>query len=183
MKGRVTNIPGVLRFQLDFHQDKRGGFAETFSVNSHKNAGIPEEFVQDMYSQSRRRVLRGLHYQITRPQGHLVTVVSGQIFDVGVDLRPSSSSFGEYFSSLLDGEKLDQVYLPPGIAHGFCVLSNSAQIFYKCTEFYLPGDEGGLLWNDPDLGIKWPIVDPYVTARDTKWPCLKDLSEDHLPRL
>ena len=84
---------------------------------------------------------------------------------------------------LLDGEKLDQVYLPPGIAHGFCVLSDSAQIFYKCTEFYLPGDEGGLLWNDPDLGIKWPIGDPHVTARDTQWPCLKDLPEDHLPRL
>ena len=183
MKVGATNIPGILRFRLDVHQDERGSFAEIYKRTSYRDIGIDVEFVQDMHSCSRQGVLRGLHYQVSRPQGHLVTAVSGRIFDVGVDLRSGSPSFGQCFDTVLDGDRFDQVYLPPGIAHGFCVLSETANVIYKCTEFYLPGDEGGLFWKDPDLGINWPTIEVHIATRDKEWPCLKAIPEHLLPRM
>ncbi|MEJ2378419.1 MAG: dTDP-4-dehydrorhamnose 3,5-epimerase [Pseudolabrys sp.] len=118
---------------------------------------------------------------VTRPQGHLVTLTSGRIFDVGVDLRPTSPTFAKWVAAELTADPPVQIYLPPGVAHGFCVLSDSAEIWYKCTDYYRPGDEGGLLWNDPDLAIVWPVDNPTVAARDAVLPRLKDIPRERLP--
>lgn len=180
MKTEAFAIPGAVKITLQPHRDDRGTFFETFRKDAYAAAGISYEFVQDNRSVSLRHVLRGLHYQIRRPQGYLVTLTSGRIFDVGVDLRPASPAFGKWIACELTADPPVQLFLPPGVAHGFCVLSESAEIWYKCTDYYQPGDEGGLLWNDPDLGVPWPVAEPIIAARDASLPRLKDIPRHRL---
>ena len=164
-----TELPGVLIIEPRVFADARGFFKETYEKNRYVQAGIDAEFVQDNLSQSCRRTLRGLHFQVRHPQGKLVQVLSGEIFDVAVDLRRGSSHFGRWAGVLLSETNHRQLYLPPGFAHGFCVLSETADMFYKCTDFYHPDDERTLLWNDPEVGIQWPIDGaPILSAKDQK---------------
>ena len=169
--------------ELDVYGDERGRFAESFQIKRYAEFGLPTEFRQDSFSLSAGNVLRGLHYQIEKPQGHLVTVLSGQIHDVGLDLRTGSPAFGRAIEYRLDAAGPHQIYLPPGVAHGFCVLSESALIHYKCTDLYAPGDEGGVLWSDPDLGIAWPARSPVITPRDRAFPRLRDVTAARLPKV
>ena len=125
--------------------------------------------------------MRGLHYQIKKPQGKLIRVIKGTVFDVALDIRLSSSTFGCHFSTLLDDQDFHQLFLPPGIAHGFCVVSEFADFEYKCTDYYKPGDEGGILWNDPDLDIKWPVKNPILSPSDRSFPCLSAITREELP--
>ncbi|HJM95973.1 MAG TPA: dTDP-4-dehydrorhamnose 3,5-epimerase [Candidatus Marinimicrobia bacterium] len=183
MKIQTTKILGVLLINLRVFKDSRGGFLESYQQSRYKELGLDVEFVQDNHSHSVKNVLRGLHYQIKRPQGHLIYVMRGDIFDVGVDLRPESPTFGQWLGFRLSGDQPQQVFMPAGIAHGFCVLSDRADILYKCTDYFVPDDEGGLLWNDPDLKIEWPIHEPLVNERDSGFPALKQISKDQLPVL
>jgi dTDP-4-dehydrorhamnose 3,5-epimerase len=155
------------------HRDGRGFFAETFKAPSYRRAGISGVFVQDNWSHSRRHVLRGVHYQ--RHQGKLVTVVRGAIFDVAVDIRPDSQSFGRWFGTELSSENHHQIYVPAGFGHGFCVTSDEADVWYKTTDVYRPEEEGGIRWDDPDIGIEWPVEHPIVSERDRRHPGLKDI--------
>jgi len=181
VKIETFDMPGVVKFTPQAWRDDRGGFLETFRKDVYAAAGIDHEFVQDNRSLSVRNVLRGLHYQVTRPQGHLVTLTSGRIFDVGVDLRPRSPAFGKWVAIELTADPPVQLYLPPGVAHGFFVLSETAKIWYKCTDYYQAGDEGGLLWNDPDIGIPWPTDNPVIADRDAHLPRLRDIPKERLP--
>jgi dTDP-4-dehydrorhamnose 3,5-epimerase len=181
MKAENTEIPGVLRIIPQGFRDERGSFLETYHRDRYRKAGLDTEFVQDNRSFSQHHVLRGMHYQVHHPQGHLVTVVHGTVFDVGVDLRPQSPTFGSWLGFTLSADEPSQIYWPPGIAHGFCVLSKEAEILYKCTNFYYSDDEGGLLWNDPDIGIEWPITSPIVKERDAAFPRLRDIPPTQLP--
>jgi dTDP-4-dehydrorhamnose 3,5-epimerase len=180
---QALDIPGAVKIALQPIRDDRGAFFETFRADGYAAIGIKYDFVQDNRSLSVRHVLRGLHYQVTRPQGHLVTLTSGRIFDVGVDLRPQSPAFGKWVAVELTADPPVQLFLPPGVAHGFCVLSESAEIWYKCTDYYQHGDEAGLLWNDPDLGIPWPIANPVVASRDAGLPRLRDIPKNRLPSI
>ncbi|AAW84663.1 dTDP-4-deoxyrhamnose-3,5-epimerase [Aliivibrio fischeri ES114] len=156
--------------------DERGFFLETFHSQRYKEvAGIKEQFVQDNRSQSSKNVLRGLHFQKTKPQGKLVTVISGEVFDVAVDLRPESETFGQYEAVVLSGDNKLQFYVPPGFAHGFCVLSESADFQYKCTDYYDPDDESGLLWSDPIINIQWPLKTPLLSEKDKIQPLLSEI--------
>ncbi len=158
--------------------DHRGYFMETYQKEEFANAGINVEFVQDNESRSCRGVLRGLHFQKTQPQGKLVRVVEGEVFDVAVDLRKDSQTYGKWYGVTLSAENKKQFYVPEGFAHGFLVLSETATFVYKCTRLYAPGDEGGLAYNDPDVGIEWPISDDMelkLSDKDLKNPRLKDL--------
>src|ERR1051326_1029997 len=155
-----TELAGVVVIAPRVFDDERGFFMETFQRQKFAAAGIDLEFVQDNHSRSRRGVLRGLHYQLAHPQGKLVRAVSGSIFDVAVDLRRGSPTFGSWYGCELTDSNRRQIYIPPGFAHGFCVLSDTADVIYKCTELYHPEDERTLLWNDPALGIQWPVADP-----------------------
>ncbi|NOJ13168.1 dTDP-4-dehydrorhamnose 3,5-epimerase [Vibrio splendidus] len=158
--------------------DERGFFLETFHEERYeKLAGIKEKFVQDNHSKSTKGVLRGLHFQKTKPQGKLVTVTEGEVYDVAVDLRPNSETFGQYKSIVLSGKNKLQFYVPPGFAHGFCVLSDTAYFQYKCTDYYDPTDESGLLWNDPDIGIDWPIVEPVLSEKDVQQPNFSEIKD------
>ncbi|EHL4946093.1 dTDP-4-dehydrorhamnose 3,5-epimerase [Escherichia coli] len=148
--------------------DSRGFFLEAWHKEKYENAGIKGNFVQDNRSRSSRNVLRGLHFQKAKPQGKLVSVISGEVYDVAVDLRHDSETFGQYVSVLLSGKKNNQLYVPPGFAHGFCVLSEYADFHYKCTDFYDPKDEGGIIWNDPDIAIDWPVTEPLLSEKDIK---------------
>ena len=148
--------------------DSRGFFLEAWHKEKYEDAGIKGSFVQDNRSRSSRNVLRGLHFQKTKPQGKLVSVIRGEVYDVAVDLRQDSDTFGQYVGVLLSGEKNNQLYVPPGFAHGFCVLSDYADFHYKCTDFYDPKDEGGIIWNDPDIAIDWPITSPLLSEKDIK---------------
>ena len=156
--------------------DERGYFVETYNQNDFKAQGLDMVFVQDNQSMSSKGVLRGLHYQKQYPQGKLVRVVRGTVFDVAVDLRTSSQTYGKWFGVELSAENKKQFYIPQGFAHGFLVLSDEAEFAYKCTDFYHPGDEGGLIWNDPDIGVKWPIEEGMqliISEKDQKWGGLK----------
>jgi dTDP-4-dehydrorhamnose 3,5-epimerase len=158
--------------------DARGYFMETYSKRDFAEGGIDVDFVQDNESRSRKGVLRGLHFQKKNPQGKLVRVIEGEVFDVAVDLRKNSPTFGKWEGVVLSAENKKQFYIPEGFAHGFVVLSETAAFVYKCTRFYDPKDEGGLMWNDPAVGIKWPVGDgfePLLSEKDTKNPLLKDL--------
>lgn len=181
MKVKKFPIPGVLLFELEFYEDGRGLFLETFQKKRYEKLGIKEKFVQDNRSVSEKNVLRGLHYQIKKPIGQLIYVARGSIFDIGVDLRRSSPTFGQYVSFNLKEEDHQQVYLPPGIAHGFCTFDEVNEIHYKCTEYYFPDDEGGLNWQDDTLNINWPIENPKIKERDANFPFLKDINELNLP--
>ena len=170
-----TALPGVLIIEPKAFGDHRGFFLETFQVERYREAGINLPFVQDNHSRSQRGVLRGLHFQRTRPQGKLVSVSRGAVYDVAVDIDPASATYGQFVGVELNDDNHRQMWVPPGYAHGFCVLSEVADFQYKCTDFYFPADEGGLLWNDPDVAIPWPIDEPQLSAKDVNNPRLRDL--------
>ena len=170
-------IEGLYVIEPTVFKDERGYFVETYNQNDMKEAGLDMVFVQDNQSMSVRGVLRGLHFQKQYPQGKLVRVVRGKVFDVAVDLRSDSKTYGKWFGVELSAENMKQFYIPEGFAHGFLVLSDVAEFCYKCTDYYHPGDEGGLLWNDEEIGVQWPLeegVDLIISEKDQKW---KGLSE------
>ncbi|MDR1514743.1 MAG: dTDP-4-dehydrorhamnose 3,5-epimerase [Synergistaceae bacterium] len=170
-------IDGLLLIETKKYGDDRGFFMETYNEEGFREIGLSLDFVQDNRSRSRRGILRGLHFQKTHPQGKLVCVTNGEVFDVAVDLRKSSTTFGEWFGVNLSGDRGTLFYIPPGFAHGFYVLSDTADFMYKCTDFYRPDDEGGLLWNDPAVGIAWPVCDvsyPVMTEKDKHYPVFAD---------
>jgi dTDP-4-dehydrorhamnose 3,5-epimerase len=177
-----TRIPEVLLIEPRIFRDHRGHFLQSYHLGSYLEHGIPERFVQDNISHSRRHVLRGLHYQLGRPQGKLVTAVSGEIFDVAVDIRRGSPTFGRWVAVTLSAENCRQVYIPEGFAHGLCVLSESATVYYKCTDYYAPAEERSIRWDDPDLAIPWPISVPILSEKDHNCPTLSSMSVDDLPR-
>ena len=179
--GKITvtpcDIEGLYVIEPTVFKDERGYFVETYNQNDMKEAGLDIVFVQDNQSMSTRGVLRGLHFQKQFPQGKLVRVVRGKVFDVAVDLRSDSKTYGKWFGVELSAENMKQFYIPEGFAHGFLVLSDEAEFCYKCTDFYHPGDEGGLAWNDPEIGVEWPLeegVDLIISEIDQKWKGLKD---------
>ena len=158
--------------------DERGFFLETFQADRYADlAGINLTFVQDNHSRSSKGVLRGLHFQKTKPQGKLVRVVKGEVYDVAVDIRQGSPNFGQWDAVILSGENKTQFWVPPGFAHGFVVLSDTADFEYKCTDYYDPTDEGSILWNDPALNIPWPIDNPKLSDKDANAPLLADLKK------
>ena len=172
-----TEIPGVVVIEPQVFGDDRGYFMETYQKDQFAEAGIDKEFVQDNQSASKKGVLRGLHFQINYPQDKLVRVVSGEVFDVAVDLRPGSKTYGKWFGVELSAENKKQFYIPEGFAHGFLVLSDEAEFAYKCTDFYHPGDEGGMAWNDPEIGVEWPIeegMELIISEKDQKWGGFRD---------
>lgn len=170
-----TKIKDLVIIEPKVFGDERGFFYEMFQAERYKAAGINADFVQDNRSRSSKGVLRGLHFQKTKPQGKLVSVIEGEVFDVAVDLRPHSDTFGQYETVLLTGENKLQFYVPPGFAHGFCVLSDIADFYYKCTDYYDPADESGLLWNDEGLGIQWPLEAPLLSDKDKAQPTLSEV--------
>ena len=182
MKVIETTLPGVLVFEPKLHGDSRGFFLETYREDILREAGISECFVQDNHSRSSRGVLRGLHYQLVQPQGKLVRVARGAVFDVAVDLRKNSATFGHWYGVTLDEESMRMMYIPPGFAHGFLVLSEIADFIYKCTDYYHSQSEQGILWNDPAIGIKWPSVEVYLSEKDTNNPALHEQAELLLPQ-
>ena len=177
IKVTPCDIEGLYVIEPTVFKDERGYFVETYNQNDMKEAGLDMVFVQDNQSMSTRGVLRGLHFQKQFPQGKLVRVVRGKVFDVAVDLRSDSKTYGKWFGVELSAENMKQFYIPEGFAHGFLVLSDEAEFCYKCTDFYHPGDEGGLAWNDPEIGVGWPLeegVDLIISEKDQKWKGLKD---------
>jgi dTDP-4-dehydrorhamnose 3,5-epimerase len=181
MKFLPTALPEVVLVEPDVFRDDRGFFLETYQKLKYGGAGLPEEFVQDNHSFSIRGTLRGLHAQIRRPQGKLIRAVLGEIFDVAVDIRPESPTFGRWVGEVLSGENYRQLYVPPGFAHGFCVMSESAHVLYKCTTFYEKEDEIALLWNDPAIGISWPTETPLLSPRDLGAPKLAEILHKLVP--
>ena len=181
---RVTelSLPGLLLIEPVFFGDQRGYFLQTWQAREYLEAGIPDSFVQDNLSLSQKGTLRGLHYQKPNTQGKLVFVLKGEVWDVAVDLRVGSPTFGKWEAVFLKGETHNQLYVPPGFAHGFCVLSDEALFTYKCTDFYAPRNEHGILWNDPDLDIPWPVKDPILSSKDAQYPRLKEIRESLLFR-
>lgn len=178
-----TKLPGVLIVEPKVFGDARGFFFETWQQNRYEAAGITGTFVQDNISFSARGVLRGLHYQNPHAQGKLVSVMQGEVFDVAVDIRVGSSTFGQWVGVFLSGENHRQLWVPPGFAHGFCVLSNTAYVIYKCTDVYSPQAEGGIIWNDPDIGIDWPLSDVQLSEKDKVYIRLRDIPRERLPQL
>jgi dTDP-4-dehydrorhamnose 3,5-epimerase len=170
-----TPIAGVLLIKPKVWGDARGFFVETWQQERYEAAGIDLPFVQDNFSFSSYGIVRGLHFQKTRPQGKLVHVADGSVFDVAVDIRPDSPSFGKWYGTTLTGENQWQLWIPPGLAHGFAVTSSSARFHYKCTDYYCPEDEGSLRWNDPFLNITWPITTPQLSAKDQIAPLWNEL--------
>ena len=173
MKFLETDLPGVVIVEPDVFRDERGFFLETFRADRYRQGGIDLPFVQDNHSRSVRGTLRGLHAQRTRPQGKLVRAVRGEIFDVAVDIRPGSPTFGRWVGGRLSEQSFRQMFIPPGFAHGFCVLSEVAEVEYKCTEYYDRDDEIGARWDS--AGIEWPIRDPLLSAKDAALPTLAEL--------
>ncbi|MCL2544386.1 MAG: dTDP-4-dehydrorhamnose 3,5-epimerase [Clostridia bacterium] len=174
-----TPIAGLVIVEPAVHEDDRGYFMETYNRRDFEDAGLAMAFVQDNQSQSRRGVLRGLHFQVRRPQGKLVRALRGEVFDVGVDLRPGSPTYGRWFGVALSGENKKQLYVPEGFAHGFVVLSETAEFAYKCTALYDPADEGGIRWDDPSIGIGWPIgrEEILLSDKDRALPLLRQVNE------
>lgn len=172
-----TALNGVLIIEPRIFGDERGFFKETFSAERYREqAGITQVFVQDNQSRSQQGVLRGLHFQKTRPQGKLVGVSRGSVYDVAVDVDPSSPTFGIYVGVELSDSNHRQLWIPPGYAHGFCVLSEIADFTYKCTDYYLPQDEGGLAWDCPEVAIPWPVANPQLSEKDKHYPRLQELA-------
>lgn len=173
---QVSDLPlaGLKLFKPRVFDDARGYFLETYQGSKFEAGGIREAFVQDNLSFSRRGVLRGLHYQYPHWQGKLVFVLQGEIYDAVVDIRRDSPTFGKWFGIVLSEENHLQLYVPPGFAHGFCVTSEHARVMYKCTDYYSPGNEHTILWNDPALGIEWPVSQPILSDKDAQGVCLKD---------
>lgn len=181
MQVKTTHLPGVRIIEPKVFDDERGFLLESYHTRRYVEAGIPGYFVQDNHSRSRRGVLRGLHYQRSYPQGKLVWVTRGEVFDVAVDIRQGSPTFGCWVGVTLSEENHRQLYIPPGFAHGFCVLSDTADLLYKCTDFYHPEDERGILWCDPDLGIDWPVMTPILSKKDQLYPRLAHVPLEYLP--
>ena len=188
MKGRAMGkitvetceIEGLKIITPQVHGDARGYFMETYNYNDFKEAGIDVEFVQDNQSASKKGVLRGLHFQINHPQDKLVRVIKGEVFDVAVDMRPGSATYGQWKGVLLTEENKKQFFVPKNFAHGFLVLSDYAEFCYKCSDFYHPGDEGGIMYNDPSVGVEWPIpegMELTLSERDTKWGSFDELGK------
>jgi len=180
VKFLATDLPGVILIEPEVHGDVRGFFLETYHQREYAQAGISATFVQDNHSRSNRGTLRGLHHQVAHPQGKLVRVVEGEVYDVVVDIRRGSPTFGKYLGMPLSADNFRQLYIPPNFAHGFCVTSEVAQFEYKCTDFYDPVGELAVAWNDPDLAIPWPITSPELSAKDAEAPPLRELM-DRLP--
>ena len=176
-----TKLPGVVIIQPKIFPDARGFFLESYHALRYKQSNIDVTFVQDNLSRSTRGVLRGLHCQLEQTQGKLVYATRGSVFDVAVDIRSGSPTFGQSVSAILDDQNHQQLYVPPGFAHGFCVLSDEADFMYKCTDYYHPASEIGVRWDDPDLKISWPITQPLLSARDQNYPRLKDIPVSKLP--
>ena len=182
MRVLQTPIPGLLVVEPRVFGDERGFFLETFNAERFAEHGLPTTFVQDNHSRSARGVLRGLHYQRRNPQGKLVSVVRGEVWDVAVDIRDGSPTFGKWFGMSLSESRRQLLWIPPGFAHGFCVLSESADFLYKCTALYDAADDRGIRWDDPAIGIDWPIADPTLSAKDRALPTLAE-AMDALPVL
>lgn len=181
MNVTATTLDGLMIVEPDCFPDERGFFLETYQDVRYHDAGIHDDFVQDNHSRSQQGVLRGLHFQVRRPQAQLVTVIRGRVFDVGVDVRPASPTFGRWFGLELSDAGRRQIYMAPGFAHGFCVLSDWADLHYRVSRRYDPADSGGLRWNDPDVGIRWPLEAPRLAPRDADYPLLRDLTRAQLP--
>lgn len=181
MNVHKAELDGVVVIEPDVFNDQRGYFFETYNQNRYQEIGIKSNFVQDNLSFSKKGTLRGLHYQHPHDQAKLVQVIQGEVFDVVVDIRRESPTFGKWIGQYLSDENKKQIFVPEGFAHGFCVLSDTALFHYKCSDFYAPGCEGGILWSDPDVAVDWPLDSPIVSEKDAKLPCLKDIVEDLLP--
>ncbi len=178
-----TRLPGVVVLSPRVYRDPRGFFMETWNKERYADEGLPAAFVQDNLSESCRGVLRGLHYQHPAAQGKLLQVLHGEIYDVAVDIRRGSPTFGQWVGVVLSSDNQRQIYVPEGFAHGFMVTSDSALFSYKCTDLYRPQNEGTVLWNDPDLGIDWPIAEPILSPKDQVGLRLKEIPAERLPGL
>jgi dTDP-4-dehydrorhamnose 3,5-epimerase len=176
-----TQLPDVVVLKPRIFRDQRGLFAETYRANQFAELGIADRFVQDNHSRSAKGALRGLHYQLRQPQAKLCRVVSGEVLDIAVDIRRGSPTFGKYASAVLSAENMHQIYVPVGFAHGFVVLSDTAEFLYKCSDYYDPGGEYGVLWSDPALGIDWGAAEPILSEKDSKYPRLAEISQEFLP--
>ena len=174
-----TDIEGVMIIETDLYQDERGFFKEFYHSNNYKE--LKETFVQDNHSNSKKGVLRGLHYQLNKPQAKLITAITGEIFDVAVDIRAGSPTFGKWIGIHLSATNKKQFFIPAGFAHGFCVLSDTADVMYKCSELYSSEDEYGLLWSDPDINIDWPLSELIISNKDSTAPELNQIPEELLP--
>jgi dTDP-4-dehydrorhamnose 3,5-epimerase len=177
----TTPLDGMLIIEPKRYQDERGFFLETYQAERYQEAGILDTFLQDNQSRSMRNVLRGMHFQVKHPQAQIITVIRGRIFDVGVDLRPASPTFAKWFGVELSDEGPRQIYMAPGFAHGYLVLSDWVDLHYKVSRIYNSHDEGGLRWNDTDVGIDWPVDNPIVAKRDANYPNLDELRSSQLP--
>lgn len=176
----TTPLAGLLLIKPDVFGDERGFFQETWNLRRYTEAGLDRHFVQDNLSLSRKGILRGLHFQNPNPQGKLVYVLKGEVFDVAVDVRTDSPTFGQWYGVTLSEENHQQLFIPEGFAHGFCVTSETALFAYKCTSFYKPEAEFSLLWNDPDIGIDWPVKEPELSEKDRNASRLNELSRESL---
>jgi len=181
LKFTESDLSGVLIIEPVVFNDDRGYFLETYHYDKYSDESLDLSFVQDNHSHSIKGTLRGLHYQLKKAQGKLLYVIKGEIFDVAVDIRRGSPNFGKWIGVILSSKNKRQLYVPPGFAHGFCVLSEEADVIYKCTDFYVPEDEYGIIWNDEEIGIKWPISNPTLSGKDCIFSRLKDIPEEHLP--
>ncbi|HNV72219.1 MAG TPA: dTDP-4-dehydrorhamnose 3,5-epimerase [Candidatus Ozemobacteraceae bacterium] len=175
MKFSPTVVPDVILIEPDVFNDPRGFFMETFHQGKFAAAGIRDHFIQHNHARSAKGILRGLHFQHPKAQGKLIRVIAGEVFDVAVDIRPESQTFGQWVAETLSADNRRLLYIPPGFAHGYCVTSEFAEVVYCCTELYAPEFEGGLSWNDPDLKISWPVQNPILSGKDQKQPRLRDL--------
>jgi len=182
MQRLATTLPDVWELQPKIFRDARGFFMETYHQKKFSELGIRENFVQDNYSQSMKGTLRGLHYQLKHAQAKICRVVEGEVLDVAVDIRLGSPSFGKWTSVVLTAEEQNQIYIPAGFAHGFVARTDSVQFLYKCSDFYDPSDEHGILWNDPSLAIAWGVSDPVISEKDAKYPTLAATPHEFLPR-
>lgn len=178
-----TGLPGVIVLKPKVFRDPRGYFAETYHEQKFAELGITQKFVQDNHSRSSRGTLRGLHYQLRRPQAKLCRVVEGEVFDVAVDIRRGSPTFGKWVGVVLSADEMNQIFIPAGFAHGFVVLSECAQFLYKCSDFYDPAGEGGVTWSDPEIAIQWPIAEPLLSEKDSRYSELRNIPSDRLPTL
>ncbi len=176
MEIQKTNLTEVFVIKPSVFKDERGFFLETYNEDRYKEFGIPNTFVQDNHSRSSKGVLRGLHFQINNPQGKLVSCPRGCVFDVAVDIEPNSPNYGEYFGIELSEHNKYQLWIPPGYAHGFYVLSDIADFHYKCTDYYFPEDQGGIIWNDKLINIEWPSKNPILSEKDSRNPGLEEFN-------
>jgi dTDP-4-dehydrorhamnose 3,5-epimerase len=181
MKVTETRLPGVVVIEPAVYRDDRGFLTEVWNQRRYQLAGLEMTFVQDNLSSSRSGVLRGLHFQWPAAQGKLVSVLEGEVYDVAVDIRADSPTFGQWVGVTLSSQTMNQIYVPEGFAHGFAVTSETAVVLYKCTEIYTPSDEAGIIWNDPAIGIEWPFDDPILAAKDAASPRLADLPDNRRP--